>query len=104
MSDGSSIDWEDELFGDDASEVSDTESDDDQVIFIIYTICTYVILHVRNATLNQRARGQTDARARRKGAIVLLVADASLRLARVKIDQERQQYMEGPRAARAPVG
>ena len=37
MADGSSIDWGDELFRDDVSEVSDTESDDDQVIFITYT-------------------------------------------------------------------
>ena len=37
MADGGSIDWEDELFRHDASEVSDTESDDDQVIFITYT-------------------------------------------------------------------
>ena len=52
--------------GDDTSEVSDTESDDDQVIFITHTTSTYVILHVRNATVNQHARGQTDARTARK--------------------------------------
>ena len=45
MADGGSIDWEDELFRHDASEVSDTESDDDQVIFITYT--TYLRYSVR---------------------------------------------------------
>ena len=41
MTDGGSIDWEDELFGDDASEVSESESDDDQVIFhYIYNVRT----------------------------------------------------------------
>ena len=73
-------------------------------LFLLHIQRTYVILHVRNATVNQRARGQADSHARRKGAIVLLVADASLRLACVKIDQERQQYMEEPKAARATVG
>ena len=37
MVESGSIDWENELFRDDASKVSDTESDDDQVIFITYT-------------------------------------------------------------------
>ena len=39
MADGKSIDWEDDLFRDDASKVSETENDDDHVIFYyIYNV------------------------------------------------------------------
>ena len=61
------------------------------LFFIIYIM----YLHVRNVSVNQCARGHTDSHASRKGVIVLLVADASLRLAHIKIDQERQKYTEG---------
>ena len=41
MADGKSIDWEDNLFRDDASKVSENESDDDHVIFYyIYNVST----------------------------------------------------------------
>ena len=80
MADSMRVDWEEELFRDDASDVSISETDsddDDQVILLLYIQRTYVILHVRNASVNPRARGHTDARARRKGVTVLLIADAS---------------------------
>ena len=91
MADGKSIDWEDDLFRDDAGKFQRLKVMMIMLFFIIHT----VYLHVRYVSVNQCARGHTDSHASRKGVIVLLVADASLRLAHIKIDQERQQYMEG---------
>ena len=84
------VDWEEELFRDEASDVyvSETDSDDDvQVILLLYIQYIDAILRIRNASVNPRARGHTDAHARRKDVTVLLVAHASRRLARVRIDQ-----------------
>ena len=98
MADGGSIDWEDELFRDDASEVSDTESDDDQVIFIIYT--TYL----RYSACQKCDCKSTYQRANRcpckkKGRHCTARCRCKSKAGPCKNRQERQQYMEGPRAA-----